>query len=294
MAALESLQSKSIAIFRKHLGSYALWEGSDIDIEARLEEARRQVDRDQPMAAFLMQTLPPQPMIARRHYFQKGTLRYFDVCYADRGTLEQELARDLGQADGRIVFCLPMNAEERKAMGALRKSSPGFATPSVVAALPHDALDLTEYCLELLCLRWVLQVCRSYRAALAFTWRRRRLRRGRRAAMRVQRSTARGVPNRSKAAWCHGIRRPAPRRYTARSWTGGSRSGVNSSAIRPRMDCLVPTTSGGSTTSRPCSCRARPIVRSIGRRRRARTKSMARSGQNGPRWDGRTCVSLSN
>ena len=60
-----------------------------------------------------MQTIPPQPMIARRHYFQRGTLRYYDVSYADNGTLREELTRDLGQADGRIVFCLPVNARAR-------------------------------------------------------------------------------------------------------------------------------------------------------------------------------------
>ncbi|WP_165225777.1 hypothetical protein [Aquisphaera insulae] len=156
-SALESLQGKSIAIFRRHLGGYSLWEGSDIDIDDRLSEARRRVERDRPMAAFLMQTVPPQPMIARRHYFQKGTLRYFEVIYADNGTLRDELTRDLGQADGRIVFCLPLNAEERKAMRSLLKSSPNFAPPSVIAALPGDMLDLSEFCYDLVCHRWVLE-----------------------------------------------------------------------------------------------------------------------------------------
>jgi hypothetical protein len=156
-SALDDLQRKSIAIFRRHLGGYALWEGSDIDLEARLDEARRHVDRDRPMAAFLMQTVPPRSMIARRHYFQKGTLRYFEVCYADRGTLQQELTRDLGQADGRIILCLPMNAEERLAMEASLKAAPAQAPPAIVAAVPRDVLDLSEYCYELLCLRWVLE-----------------------------------------------------------------------------------------------------------------------------------------
>lgn len=154
---LNSLLKKSVAIFRKHQSAYALWEGSDIEIEARLQEARRQVERDQPMAAFLMLTLPPQAMIARRHYFQKGTLRYFGVCYADRSTLELELVRDLEQADGRIIFCLPMNSEERQSMEAILKSQKVGISPSIVAAIPNDVLDLGEYCHELLCLRWVLE-----------------------------------------------------------------------------------------------------------------------------------------
>jgi hypothetical protein len=156
-SALENLQRKSISLYRRHLGGYVLWEGSDIDIESRLEEAKRQVNRDQPLAAFLTRTVPQPPMIARRHYFQKGTLRYFEVCYADVTTLGQELERTLGQADGRIVFCLPLNHEERVAMEGILKSSAGGVSASVVAALPKDVLDLGEYCHELLGLRWVLE-----------------------------------------------------------------------------------------------------------------------------------------
>lgn len=155
--ALEGLQQKSIVIYRRHLGGYALWEGSDIDLDARLDEARRQIDRDRPMAAFLMQTIAPQPMIARRHYFQKGTLRYFEVSYADRDMLRQELVRDLGQADGRIVCCVPMNADERREMEAQLRSPPEERPPAVIAALPDDLLDLGEYSHELRCLRWVLE-----------------------------------------------------------------------------------------------------------------------------------------
>ena len=67
------------------------------------------------------------------------------------------MKRDLGQADGRIVFCLPLNAEERKAMRTRPEVVTEFASPSVVAALPNDMLDLTEYCYDLICHRWVLQ-----------------------------------------------------------------------------------------------------------------------------------------
>lgn len=156
-AAIDSLQKKSVVIYRRHLGSYALWEGSDIEIEARIDEARRQVDRDRPIASFLMQNVPPQPLIARRHYFQKGTLRYFEAIYADKDTLCSELSRDLAQADGRIIFCVPMNAEERRAMEAVLESPPEDVSASVLAALPHDVVDLGEYCHDVLCLRWAQQ-----------------------------------------------------------------------------------------------------------------------------------------
>lgn len=63
---LNTLSKKSVVVFRRHTGSYALWEGSDVDIEDRLLAARRSVEREQSLAEFLKRQVPPQPLIARR------------------------------------------------------------------------------------------------------------------------------------------------------------------------------------------------------------------------------------
>lgn len=155
--AIESLTRRSAIVFRRHTGSYALWEGSDVDVDDRLQAGRQAVDQDQNLSVFLAREVPPSPVIARRHYFQTGTLRYFEVCYADKAALEADLFRsilsaDPGDADGRVVYCLPRDADEREAIRKL------VVTPSeipVVVALPHDVYDLREHCHELTCLRWV-------------------------------------------------------------------------------------------------------------------------------------------
>ena len=38
------LEGRSIVIYRRYNDAYALWEGSDVDIEARLREARAHLD----------------------------------------------------------------------------------------------------------------------------------------------------------------------------------------------------------------------------------------------------------
>ena len=43
-SALAMLEQRSVAIYRRYNDAYALWEGSDIDIEARLREAAAQLD----------------------------------------------------------------------------------------------------------------------------------------------------------------------------------------------------------------------------------------------------------
>ncbi|MCS7051534.1 MAG: hypothetical protein NZL87_07960, partial [Thermomicrobium sp.] len=156
--AIQSLTRRSVVVFRRHSASYALWEGSDVDIDDRLQAARASVERDQNLAAFLTRHAPPQPLIARRHYFQTGTLRYFETCYADRGGLQADLFRgalsaDFGDADGRVVYCLPRDADDRETMRVIIESPSELP---VIVALPQDVFDLQELCHELVCLRWVV------------------------------------------------------------------------------------------------------------------------------------------
>lgn len=155
--ALKDLTKRSIVVFRRHLGSYALWEGSDIIIDDRLKAASQAVDREQSLAKFLTKQAPIQGLIARRHYFLTGTLRYFEVIYCDRNDFNADLfqtyltGKESG-ADGRLLFCLPRDPEEREAMGQI--ITPIHDEP-IIACLPGDVFDLRELCHDLVCLRWV-------------------------------------------------------------------------------------------------------------------------------------------
>ncbi len=157
--AIQSLARRSVLVFRRHTGSYALWEGSDVDLDDRMQLARQSVERDQNLADFLTRQVPPQPLIARRHYFQTGTLRYFEATYFDRGDFQADLFQsnvvESGDADGRVLYCLPRDAGDR---GTLRELIQSAASDSpIVAALPQDVFDLRELCHELACLRWVAE-----------------------------------------------------------------------------------------------------------------------------------------
>jgi hypothetical protein len=75
--ALENLIAWSHIIFRKHLGSYAIYAGSDFDIEGALTEALANL----PDVNFheLRSLAGLQPILAKRHYHKTGALRWFDV-----------------------------------------------------------------------------------------------------------------------------------------------------------------------------------------------------------------------
>jgi hypothetical protein len=156
--AIQSLSRRSAVVFRRHSASYALWEGSDIDLDERLRLAHAAVERDLNLAEFLTRLVPPRPLIASRHYFQTGTLRYFEVCYADHRTFQTNLfsgllAANWKKADGRIVYCLPRDAEDRESMRDIVESP---TEVPIIFVLPQDLFDLWELCHELVCLHWVM------------------------------------------------------------------------------------------------------------------------------------------
>ncbi|MGA2705690.1 MAG: hypothetical protein ABSH35_31990 [Isosphaeraceae bacterium] len=115
--AVLSLTQRSVVVFRRHTGSYALWEGSDVDIDDRLQAARQAVERDQNLAAFLTREAPLAALIGRRHYFETGTLRYFESRYADcrglRADLFQcQLSGDLGDPNDHLLVCVSRAADD--------------------------------------------------------------------------------------------------------------------------------------------------------------------------------------
>ena len=82
--ALELLVRRSSIVFRRHLGAYAVFAGSDFDIEAAVEEARTgMVGCDY---GRLRATGVLTPILAKREYHETGSMRWFEV---DLATLEE-------------------------------------------------------------------------------------------------------------------------------------------------------------------------------------------------------------
>ena len=60
-SALAMLEQRSIVIYRRYNDAYALWEGSDIDIESRLRDAAAQFDPNLRLPTALSTLTQPQP-----------------------------------------------------------------------------------------------------------------------------------------------------------------------------------------------------------------------------------------
>ncbi len=113
--ALRSLQTRSLIVHRRFNRTYNIWQGSDVDVEQRVEEARQRLTGSFSLAQAIEQFLPPRPIVAGRHSYQTGTIRYFEVHYVDHQTRDQLPLQPRPGASGLLLIGLPTNYAEAEA-----------------------------------------------------------------------------------------------------------------------------------------------------------------------------------
>ncbi len=150
--AVKSLQAKSAIVYRRFNDTYSLWEGSDIDVESRIADTRSQIAADASTVHLLATHFSPRPLLARRHSYEKGTLRHFEVVFVNTTTSHEVVAKldandERIRADGFILVALP---------DATRASSTAEPLPKIYAdradiivCVPNGANDLESLAREL-------------------------------------------------------------------------------------------------------------------------------------------------
>ncbi|MBX3354264.1 MAG: hypothetical protein KF724_01025 [Phycisphaeraceae bacterium] len=148
--ALAELERRSLVVHRRYNDSYTIWEGSDVDVEARLDEGRGRIGKTTAVAALLRRHHRARPLLARRHAFDHGTLRFFAVEFAHTDELDS-LAEEPAELDGRIVIVLPSRGRtQTPAKDALLR----FDARTLFLILPPQD-RLFEIALELGAIDWV-------------------------------------------------------------------------------------------------------------------------------------------
>jgi hypothetical protein len=111
-AAISDLEVGTLITYRHFKKAYRLYEGSDVDIESRLREARAFLTRgtDSVKMAHLLGATPP--LVARRHSYETGTLRFFEVRCCRPETLTTEVRAGHSGADGLLLLCLASDPSE--------------------------------------------------------------------------------------------------------------------------------------------------------------------------------------
>jgi hypothetical protein len=131
-AAIRSLKSSSILIYRRFKKSYQLWDGSDLNVGELLSKGRDAVYERGDLAGQIEEVLTLPPYLAARHYLESGTLRSYECRFVSSQSLG-ELIHYQGHADGLIGIVLP---EKNLASGV-------SSTENVHSGKPTLSLRLT-------------------------------------------------------------------------------------------------------------------------------------------------------
>ena len=153
--ALGTLEKRSIVIYRRYNDAYALWEGSDIDIEAKLREASKHVNPNLRVAKDLERLLPQRPLVAKRHLLQTGTMRCFNIRFSDVEGFEADLRAPLNDADCVVLYVLPEDELEMRQLMEKAAAPEVADRKDVLIAMPRSIGFLRDAVHELARLRWV-------------------------------------------------------------------------------------------------------------------------------------------
>ena len=153
--ALERLKQQSVLVFRQFRDAFQTWEGSDLDLDDLVVRAEGQLANDFSVAQVLQRQVPRTPLVARRHLFETGTLRFFDVRFADASRLiVNEEVNLSGAGDGVVILALPRTEREandlrqHQGIAGLATEQVGAGKP-VVLVVPEASARLTQITREL-------------------------------------------------------------------------------------------------------------------------------------------------
>lgn len=153
---LKDLTAWSVAVFRAHAGAYALYAGSDFDIDAAVDAVRRagvSVDFRR-----LAQQASLQPILAKRHYETTGALRWFEVELVPLQDVESRIKAytPAPGAAGLFLLAVSTQAESRKQAAKILDAALELAgTHLVVCGWSRDSLTLREIASDLAALEAV-------------------------------------------------------------------------------------------------------------------------------------------
>lgn len=147
------LEEQSILTHRRFNKTYRIWEGSDVDIDERVAEGERQFRGTIKLAFSIQHYLESRPIVARRHSFQTGSLRYFSTVYLDDpADTPKHLAPSKGAA-GQVLVCLSSSPSALQAFRDLAASAHSERC-DIVFAIPQQIGEIRSAVAELAALRW--------------------------------------------------------------------------------------------------------------------------------------------
>ena len=110
-SALTRLRELSLVVYRKFIGGYSIYAGSDFDIEKAIANSQVEITESDFVALKTMMGF--QPILAKRHYNQTGTLRWFDLMLVPLNNVVEYVASYIptNNSIGLFLVAVPTHSE---------------------------------------------------------------------------------------------------------------------------------------------------------------------------------------
>ncbi len=152
---LEALRRRGMLFFRGRNGGYCLWPHTSVNLADAWDLAVQEVPALPRVTGVIGHHLDSRALVARRHYIETGTLRWFHVRYAVTHEMTEALSSEDTNAAGTVLLVLCETEDERQAALA-SACSPEFAKRAdLLVAVPQPLGALAPLLDEIRRWEWV-------------------------------------------------------------------------------------------------------------------------------------------
>lgn len=152
--AIERLSRAGLLFERGGTGAYRLWPNSSINLQAAVEAASRAVGAADKVAPALGDLFEGEMILARRHYLETGTMRYFELRYCAADDVAITANRPTA-ADGLIILSLVDQKEQQATAREAAIASVLAEDPSILVGLLPPVWHLAAFLRDVLVWEWV-------------------------------------------------------------------------------------------------------------------------------------------
>ncbi|KDR27147.1 hypothetical protein [Caballeronia zhejiangensis] len=158
--AMSDLDKWRVAIFRKHIGAWSVFEGSDFDIDVAVSQARGSLPALD--LELLTRLANLHPVVAKRHYSETGTLRWMStsLCHLDDVPRMIDRFSPTSGEFGQFVMVLPsreasVRGAKKHCLSFLEAAAKQKYSYPTILGLPLNHARIHELGVELLALQAV-------------------------------------------------------------------------------------------------------------------------------------------
>ncbi|WP_163022974.1 MULTISPECIES: ATP-binding protein [Pseudomonas] len=159
---LQDLRRWAVVVYKRHLGSWCIAEGSDFDLDEALNKALSTID--EPDLAQLSKLVHLRPVLAKRHYCNTGTLRWMLPLMAHANSFQDGIERaykacgisqqvlSSTSAFGAFLLVIPARGQSlRQTINTIKNIDfPSDTLRPVLVGVPRNGESIREFGRELM------------------------------------------------------------------------------------------------------------------------------------------------